>query len=453
MSNVDKLNFLSVSKKYHAIKNLIGFEDEVYMGDISHLWYYNSFLNISMCNNHDIYGKNDLEISNVVYPKNITRLKFHNYEEIKNIPSTVTDLEYVCRLAYSVVSGKVHVPHGIKCLKIDGSEVYTNCIPDTVTHLIINNGGYDGSFRINHDRNIKKYIPNSVTNCTISYVSYLTNTMIPDSVTDLNISRSILDNDWDNIPGTVRTLRIAQGQLPLTVPVNLTNLIIGSGHNKSLGQYHFNSLTHLSLGHDFDQIINTGDIPSTLTHLNLGNSFNGSIDFCNAQNLQSLILGNKFNQPITSTFPSLTFLQFGNDFNQLFAPQQIPNVTHLYFGNKFNQSIMMPNKVIHLAFGDGFNKYFNRIPESVTHLSVGYYFRFDYHIKIPKNIISLTYSDLYSRPINNILNPHIKFIKFGKNFSCQLPLHLSTHVTEILLHRNYSLDIDCNLYPIISIYN
>src|SRR5688500_4722875 len=164
MSNVDKLNFLSVSKKYHAIKNLISFDDEVYMADISHLWYYNSFFNVRMCN---AFERDDLEICNVVYPKNIRRLTLHNYRRTINIPSTVTDLKYIFRTNYI---SSVYVPNGVVYLKFDcnftNGNIYVDHIPSTVTHLTICYGAHRQSppIKINGDHNIKKYIPKSVTN-------------------------------------------------------------------------------------------------------------------------------------------------------------------------------------------------------------------------------------------------------------------------------------------------
>uniref|UniRef100_A0A6C0C7W4 F-box domain-containing protein n=1 Tax=viral metagenome TaxID=1070528 RepID=A0A6C0C7W4_9ZZZZ len=454
LSNIDKLNFLSVSKKYHGIKNVVSFEDEVNMAYVSHLWYYNSFCNVRICKSFE--DNDDLEVSNVMYPKNIARLKLYNYKTTLNIPKSVTDLTCVLHKNISA-----YIPHGIKYLTFSCCDPENNIyidghIPNTVTHLTINsNSNYrclNSRVTINDDIDIKKYIPKSVTNLTITYVSKFAGDIIPDSVIDLHISR-FLNDTWDGIPHTVKNLRICKGTLPPTVPINLTRLRIDYGHDVSLGAHNFNYLTHLSLNDTFNMTINENHLPLTLTHLTLGDDFNQSIEFCNPHHLQSLILGDKFNQPIKTTFPSLAFLQFGHDFDQLLSPQQIPNVTHLRFGTSFNQNVTIPTKVTHLTFGDKFNKYLDRIPESVTHLTVGYYFRFDYHIKLPMNIISLTYSDLYGRPINNIMNPHVKFLKFGKYFSCPLPLHLLTHVTEISLHRNYSLDINTELYQIISFYN
>jgi len=445
MCDIDKLNFLSVSKKNHAIKNLISFNDKVHMTAVMHLWYYNSFFNIDMCKTR---GQEDLEISDVAYPKNITHLRLHNRAQTINIPPTVTDLIYY---VYVDRAFDAYVPDGIKNLTFvcpHSDNIRVKCIPNSVTHLAIINNDWD---QINNDRDIKKYVPKSVTTFTISYILNL-GTKIPDSVTDLRIT-DICNDSWDGIPNSVKTLHINRGKIPQTIPTNLTHLTIGSGHNTSLASYNFDSLTHLSLGSTFNQKINLWNIPYTITHLTLGNSFNKSIKYCNPDHIQSLILGDSFNQPFDIVCPSLTFLQFGRDFNQHISPNQIPNVTHLNFGYHFNQDIIIPKTVTHLTFGDKFNKYLNRIPDSVTHLTVGYYFKFDYHVRIPKNIISLTYSDLYDRPIDNVLNAHIKFFKFGRNFSCPLPSHLLSHAMEILLHRTYALDINTDLYQIISIYS
>jgi len=81
----------------------------------------------------------------------------------------------------------------------------------------------------------------------------------------------------------------------------------------------------------------------------------------------------------------------------------IPNsVTHLTFGYYFNQELTkgsIPNSVTHLTFGYFFNQVLKEgvIPNSVTYLTFGYYFNQKLNYIITDNLIELLVSKNYTQ--------------------------------------------------------
>lgn len=88
----------------------------------------------------------------------------------------------------------------------------------------------------------------------------------------------------------------------------LTHLTIDKMLTTTISKEMFPSLTHLTFGDNFNEIVFL-DVP-TLTHLTFGHKFNQMIKYLNVPNLTHLTFGPKFNQPINiSNFPNLTYLK------------------------------------------------------------------------------------------------------------------------------------------------
>jgi hypothetical protein len=98
---------------------------------------------------------------------------------------------------------------------------------------------------------------------------------------------------------------------------------------------------------------------------------------------------------------SVTHLTFGNNFNQLLKADDIPNrVTHLRFGTCFNQPLKegdIPNSVIHLRFGHYFNQPLKEgdIPNKIMYLRFGSTFNQELNYYITNNLIELIISGNY----------------------------------------------------------
>ena len=110
--------------------------------------------------------------------------------------------------------------------------------------------------------------------------------------------------------------------------------------------------------------------PSKLTYLRFGDYFNQLVD-----NLPSLIthliFGDYFNQLVDNLPSSITHLTFGDDFNQLI--DNLPNsITHLTFGNNFNQSVdNLPNSLTNLILPNKYDIELKYLPKSLKYISIG----------------------------------------------------------------------------------
>lgn len=461
LSNTEILNLLSITKRHHAIKGNVAMFNPVHIVQICDLWYYNSFRNVDVCrkmmkSHHPTFRTDtesrikDMDMTHIVYPNKVTHLEIHNLAATENIPETVTHLTYRIYVDQNIY---VHTPNHVTHLTFkceNRCDVRVISIPKTVTHLSFshfvltwrNNFGGRG-ITINGDKDIKKYMPSSVIYFeTDAYSENTAKDIFPDSVKEICVDY-FGDNGDVIFPQQLTTFRATKGYAPETLPIYLTHLDLLMTPARNYDLSCLMHLTHLKTNC-------TGPIPASVTHLTLGHYCNRTIDQCNPHHIQSLTMRNDFDDKIDGTFPKLTYLHLGYNFDQIFRPEQFPALEHLHFGDRFNQRIVIPPSVTHLAFGDRFTKY-DIIPTNVTDLTVGYNFKYDYHNKI-SNVVRITFTDQFNRPIDNVKGRNLSKIKVGKRYSCSLSLSLLSYVTEILVYRNYPGDIDDRLYPIISFY-
>jgi hypothetical protein len=174
----------------------------------------------------------------------------------------------------------------------------------------------------------------------------------------------------------------------------------------------YDKYIHLIYGCIIDSIEELENLPNSITHLTLGSDFNQSID--NLPNsITHLTLGFLFNQPIDNLPHSVTHLTFEyeSQFNQ--SIDNLPNsITHLTFGNKsnFNQHIdNLPNSITHLTLGWYFNQRIDNLPNSITHLKLGQNFNQPID-NLPNSITHLIF-DMFSQ-YNQLINKLPNSLKF-----------------------------------------
>ena len=195
---------------------------------------------------------------------------------------------------------------------------------------------------------------------------------LPSSLKRLNIASRFFSHPLDHLPPSVTCLMLPN---EFTVTQPLHNLPPAITKLKILGAYdyplQFNKnplLTHIQLGHDFNQPL--GNLPSTLTHLSFGARFDQLVDEL-PDNITHLTFGLDFNQNVDFLPSSITHLIFSFDFNQS-VDLLPPNISHLFFGYCFNHAVQhLPPKLTHLSFGFSFNQDINTLPSSITHLKLG----------------------------------------------------------------------------------
>lgn len=172
-----------------------------------------------------------------------------------------------------------------------------------------------------------------------------------------------------------------------------------------------NGITHLTTGKKFKDFIN---IPSTVIYLTFNGPLNQSLNLI-PSSVTHLRFDNKFNESIDGLSSSIIHLTFGYSFNQP-IDNKIPQlVTHLTFGMAFNQSISgnIPTSVTHLTFGSFFNQPVNGfIPSSVTHLTFALSFRQTID-KIPLSVTYLTLPGRYPYSFKNLSVTHLIFQGFN----------------------------------------
>src|SRR5579872_6228717 len=114
---------------------------------------------------------------------------------------------------------------------------------------------------------------------------------------------------------------------------------------------------------------------------------------------------------------------------------RIPNsVTHLTFGYYFNQDIKdcIPNSVTHLTFGAFFNQDIKEcIPNSVTHLTFGVSFNQDIKEYIPYSVTHLTFGINFNKDIKECIPNSVTHLTFGSKFNKDIKDCIPTSITHL----------------------
>ena len=211
LNNYDKIQYLSTNKWYYDFRENIFFEESVYIDDIHHLWYFDSFINIIT---------NDIQS----FPKFTKYLTFdYLFEEhIENyIPLTVTHLHFDCNLFYQ---GK------------------DNVLPPNTTHLI-----FDCEFAHDDDRygmvvafndNIPLNIPSSVTHLTFGKVyNKRIAKHVPDSATHLSFGNTFNQDITGCIGSNITHLYFGyqfKHELNYIIPITIKHITLSKNYNLNL---------------------------------------------------------------------------------------------------------------------------------------------------------------------------------------------------------------------------
>ncbi|GAM19125.1 hypothetical protein SAMD00019534_023000, partial [Acytostelium subglobosum LB1] len=183
-----------------------------------------------------------------------------------------------------------------------------------------------------------------------NYQGRIQSRTLPSSLTSLTFS-----SGWFDLP-------LAQAYLS---PIkSLKTLTLGLNYNQPLNEGDIPpTVERLMFGSKFNQLITPGSMPNSITELNMGNSYNQRISVGSLPSfLKSLTFGYAFNQVLEpgTLPPSLTTLTLGYTFNQVIPPGTLPlSLTTLTFGNMFNQVIApgtLPLSLTTLTLGERFNQ-------------------------------------------------------------------------------------------------
>ena len=209
------------------------------------------------------------------------------------------------------------------------------------------------------------------------------------------------------------------------------------------------NLESLDLGNGFNQPIIENIFPSSLKSLTFGQSFNQPLANILPVNLKSLTLGDRFNQPLPSLPITLEHLILGDNFNHPLPLHLPPGLLTLEYGQEYNHPVEiknLPSTLQSLKFCEYFDKEITHpLPVSLKELSFHSY----YHQKLNNNFLPAGLVSLKIGSFNNSLIPdklpasiksltigHCKIDPFQSN---KIPSSLESLTIEGSFH--YTVDL------------
>ena len=220
---------------------------------------------------------------------------------------------------------------------------------------------------------------------------------------------------------------------------NLRSLRFTDGFNRSLETILPQKLERLSLGNDFNQILDQTELPNNLESLSFGDEFNQNLDAVNLPGtLEALSFGRRFDQSLVDVrLPdSLKSLTFGSYYNQSLENVHLPlSLENLTFGDRFNQSleyVSLPSNLQSLHFGMHFSRNLEGItwPSNLRSFSCGRQY---------KESLSLGFVEFraafFTKSFVLLINKHIittsRFFLFWKCVFLPIKCHWS-HCTQMM---------------------
>ncbi|KAN0019198.1 hypothetical protein ACTFIU_002400 [Dictyostelium citrinum] len=245
--------------------------------------------------------------------------------------------------------------------------------------------------------------------------------------------------------------------------INCTNLKFSNKFNKSINNLKLsNNIKYLEFGNLFDQPLIPLDqlfihTNNSLESIKFGNNFNQKLIIIESienhqqqifSQLKTLILGIHFNQPLLNIPNSITYLEFGRDFDQDFTFSKFgeSKLKCLKFKGRFNKVLKvgnLPSSLRILYLSDQFNKKLTKgmLPEGLEEL----YFQSNYNQElipnesIPSSLKLIVLSFSFNQELlPNVFPPNIETIIFGQLYSKPIKMGvIPDNVTNLKLPKFY----------------
>jgi len=203
----------------------------------------------------------------------------------------------ICNTFCFVVSGHRTPIHyrARKMLVESNISLYSLCLPTSLTHL---------EFGSNFNSPVDK-LPPTVTHITFGYQFNQPVGHLPPNITYLTFGYDF-DQPVDNLPSSITYLTFGWNfNHPVDhLPPNVNHLTFSTHFNQPV-QHLPSKITHLTFGYSFNQPVD--HLPPTITHLIFGYQFNQPIDYLSSSSITLLTLGYCFQQIVTTKFPHLKF--------------------------------------------------------------------------------------------------------------------------------------------------
>jgi len=186
-------------------------------------------------------------------------------------------------------------------------------------------------------------------------------------------------------------------------------IIFKNSFNKTIEDKEINKFRlydKIIFGFSFNQSI-TNKIPSNIIFIKFGHNYNKSIEQIvidgEEDNIQELILGEKFNLPVKNISPNIKKLTFGNDFN--LPVDNLPcKLEFIKFGNNFNQNVdYLPCSLKEVIFGNSFNHQLENLPSSIEIIELGQNFNHSITF-LPIGLRKLILNKVYYEKNKNVIS-------------------------------------------------
>ena len=223
-----------------------------------------------------------------------------------------------------------------------------------------------------------------------------------------------------------------------------------------------NIIEYLSINKNYNKLIN-------LQSLTLGNSFNEELETSldNLTNLKSLTFGDKFNKELGTSLNNLTNLRSLN-LAEYMEPvykslDKLINLETLIFGfSQYEQIYNSLDNLTNLRSLD-LGNYLEPVKKSLDNLTnlqsliLGYYVNEPLNNSLKKliNLQSLDLGNIYNRPLNDSLDKltNLRSLQFGKGFTQPLneSLNLLTNLNSLIFKNDYTELLGTSLDKLINL--
>jgi hypothetical protein len=173
------------------------------------------------------------------------------------------------------------------------------------------------------------------------------------------------------------------------------------------------SITDVYFNCDFNEFIDTFDVPDSVKSITFGLKFNQNVDYLPVT-LREVTFGGEFNQTIDRLPTNLEVIRFTPyaKFNRPIDNLPI-GLKELYLGYSFNKPVNnLPIGLKKLAFGYKFNQSIENLPDSIEFLEIGSYFQRQLE-KLPVNLTKLRCAPCYKYKFNLPVKSDLEIIPFS----------------------------------------
>lgn len=216
------------------------------------------------------------------------------------------------------------------------------------------------------------------------------------------------------------------------------NLIVSKSNSITFGDLELNFISKCNCIYLITEFVVT-NIPVNIKTIVLDDIFNKDLFPYLHPNIQNILFGQFFNQPVDNLPANIKNIQFSSEFSQ--PIDNLPNgIKRIQFGYNFNYPVdMLPESVEYIGFGNSFNHPVNNLPNGIKFIRFGQCFNQPIDM-LPDSVTTIIFSPRsnFSYPIEKFPS-NIKTIKFGWGFRENL-INIPKTICKMILPLYYPTD-------------